>query len=470
MSSSSQTIKSKLNQFNINEIKSISKQDISKIESELTELEETYLSVFSNDRNEILKRQISITVKHIDQYLSNQNALSRQELAYLYFIKSLVLDKAPEYTKTSEECANKSLKLNPFICDSYIFLANVYWKKGDVQLAISYFKQALEIDEKDKTSIRSLSLLVRSQMSSIQVKEDKENKENERHLLANESLEYAKKAVDIDKKDPESWYVLGNAYFHYAFSSKDMTEMIKHLQKAVICYNMSEKYQEIYKNPDLYYNRSTVYIYLEKYNKAYTDLINADNIDPTLKASDKASQLTKSMINTYKLIKTKCGFKYKKLISIQNSIPSNLKSNSEFEITFADMFGLRSSSSDSVSHVSNASTKKKLISAKIIGSMKKLSDIPLSFICMDSKGNVFLLSIYNLSKDFIESIKIGFSNIVVLEPDISLFRYDIFGYKHELSYVEYVKVSVVDLSKLILDGSYCFGFSSLSKSSSTFFV
>lgn len=457
MCSSNLNLKTKLNQFNLNEIRTISQKDISSIESHLISLEETFLSVFSFQRNEILKGKLSNIVKIIDEYLSNQNILSRQELAFLYFVKSLVLDKSPEFSKICEECANKSLKLNPFLADSYVFLANVYWKKGDIQLAISYFKQALEIEENNKTSIRSLSLLVRSQLPSSHTKDDKED----RYLMANESLEFAKRAVDLDKKDSESWYVLGNAYFHYAFTSKDKFQMIKHLQKAVISYNMSEKYQDIYKNPDLYYNRSTVNIYLEKYNEAYIDLIKADEIDPTLKANDKAKQLIESMSNINKLIKTKCGLKYKRLISIQNSIPSNLKENSEFEIVFPDINSLQSSS------LSSSSMQKKLISAKIVDILKKLSDIPLSFICMDSKGNMFVLSVYNLSKEFTESIKVGFSNIIILEPEISLFRFDIIENKEK---VEYVKVSVVDLSKLILDGNYCYGFSSLSKSCSTFFV
>ena len=44
------------------------------------------------------------------------------------------------------------------------------WKKPDIEQAIKYFKNALELDPKNKTSLRSLSMIVRT-------KETKSNEE-----------------------------------------------------------------------------------------------------------------------------------------------------------------------------------------------------------------------------------------------------------------------------------------------------
>ena len=88
------------------------------------------------------------------------------------------------------------MKLNPFNADNYNCIAHIVWKKGDIDSAIKYFEKASEIDSKNKTSLRCLSMIVRSrEFSTI---EDKQ-------AASKLSLEYAKKAVGIDLKDSESW-------------------------------------------------------------------------------------------------------------------------------------------------------------------------------------------------------------------------------------------------------------------------
>ena len=48
------------------------------------------------------------------------------------------------------------------------------WKKPDIEQAIKYFKNALELDPKNKTSLRSLSMIVRT-------KETKSNEEKKKN-------------------------------------------------------------------------------------------------------------------------------------------------------------------------------------------------------------------------------------------------------------------------------------------------
>ena len=56
-------------------------------------------------------------------------------------------------------------------------------------------------DEKNKTTLRSLSMLVRSKEFTS---------ETEKSEAAKKSLEYAKKAVEVDLKDAESWCIFFN--------------------------------------------------------------------------------------------------------------------------------------------------------------------------------------------------------------------------------------------------------------------
>ena len=70
------------------------------------------------------------------------------------------------------------------------------WKKGDINIAIKYFEKAFELDKKNKTSLRCLSMITRSK--------DTSNLE-EKQSAAMLSLDYGKMAIGIDLKDSESW-------------------------------------------------------------------------------------------------------------------------------------------------------------------------------------------------------------------------------------------------------------------------
>ena len=72
-------------------------------------IDNIYFNDYSNDRGENLKKFIFEIIKIIDENLQNSNILSKNEISFLYFIKSLCLDKLPEYSKIAEESASKSV-------------------------------------------------------------------------------------------------------------------------------------------------------------------------------------------------------------------------------------------------------------------------------------------------------------------------------------------------------------------------
>lgn len=242
--------------------------------------------------------------------------------------------------------------------------------------------------------------------------------------------------------------VFGNAYFHHAFLHKNQYD---DLQKAMNCYQMAEKNQRKYKNPDLYYNRAMVHLYLENYTLAYNDLITTESIDQNLKAGEFAESVVNNNLNFLKQIKNQCGIKNKKLNQLLVTIPINTNTNSGYELI------------DVENNV--GSNNKKMISAKVIEIITKNVDIPISLICCDHKGIFFIASIYNLSKEFKEQVKPKISNIVIIDPIInkSNFTYTNKDY-------EYLLVKVVDLTKLLLNGKVCSHFITNSELSSTFFT
>ena len=171
--------------------------------------------------------------------------------------------------------------------------------------------------------------------------------------------------------------------------------------------------------------------------------------------------MLENIISVSKSIKSQCNIKIKKLNRILSTLPINVNIKSGYTLIpcQVDVFN-----NDNRTGTEDVSNKKYLISAKIIQIINKVSEIPLSFICCDFKANFFVLSIYSLSKEFKENIKPGFSNIIILEPNLTKFSFTLMDKTYE-----YTKITVTDLSKFLLDGKYCSIFSSNSESSSTFF-
>eukprot|EP01042_Synura_sphagnicola_P029131 gene29131-37585_t len=108
-----------------------------------------------------------------------------------------------------------------------------------------------------------------------------------------ESLKLAKQAIELDLNDHKSWYIYGNAlcasYFYVSFGIKD-------LQKSLHAYRQSEKLGGSC-NPDLFFNKGNVHLYLQEYNHAIASFHRAYSIDPSLTAAREAIQETQQLHN-----------------------------------------------------------------------------------------------------------------------------------------------------------------------------
>lgn len=87
-----------------------------------------------------------------------------------------------------------------------------------------------------------------------------------------------------------------------------------------------------------------------------------------------------------------------------------------------------------------------------------------SVICLDHDGRFFCLSFYNVGKTFLESIKFAISNVVVIEPNFKIFKFDINNKVYE-----YPCIQVSNLSKVLIDGKYLMNFASSALVNSKFF-
>ena len=84
-------------------------QNLEDILDLLNKIDETFFRDYSEKRVALLNEQIMAVCDIIDSNLDCSNNLTKEELSFLYFSKSLCLDKLPDYSKKAEESADKNV-------------------------------------------------------------------------------------------------------------------------------------------------------------------------------------------------------------------------------------------------------------------------------------------------------------------------------------------------------------------------
>lgn len=82
-------------------------------------------------------------------------------------------------------------------------------------------------------------------------------------------------------------------------------------------------------NPDLFFNRATVFEYLERYNEATSDFQKAHVIDPNLGGESRSDQIIKFVSMAYNAIANKGRLKTNRLNDMVKSIPTSIPSIGE---------------------------------------------------------------------------------------------------------------------------------------------
>ena len=81
----------------------------------------------------------------------------------------------------------------------------------------------------------------------------------------------------------------------------NLNEDVEQLNLALRAYTQTEK-QMTEPNPDLFFNRATIFEYLERYGEAVRDYNNAHSIDPNLNAQGKAGAIVNFVVQTCNLV------------------------------------------------------------------------------------------------------------------------------------------------------------------------
>ena len=111
--------------------------------------------------------------------------------------------------------------------------------------------------------------------------------------------------------------MLGNAHLTNFFVNNEST---RELESALKAYSWTERNMKE-PNPDLFFNRATIFEYLERYNEAVHDFTTAHTIDPHLGGDRKSEKIIGFVSRAYNSIANKGKLKSNRLIDMVRSIP-----------------------------------------------------------------------------------------------------------------------------------------------------
>ncbi len=107
---------------------------------------------------------------------------------------------------------------------------------------------------------------------------------------------------------------------------------MEQLDLALKAYSQTER-QMKEPNPDLFFNRATIYEYLERYSEAVRDYNSAHSIDPNLNGQAKAGAIIDFVVQTCNLVQSRAASKAKKNQDLSRSIPTQIEGELRFPIT-----------------------------------------------------------------------------------------------------------------------------------------
>ena len=357
-----------------------------------------------------------------------------------------ILKKSNEaQTQSAEDMLKKAAKLDPSLDGAWVTLAQLLWKKGDLEGAQNCYAAVLR--KKDilsnkvvhKKTLCQMSMLCRSLAKSFA----KPGTEQQKKFVA-ESVMYAKAAVKLDLTDGYSWYQVGTAYMS-AFFAQGATDKSKLLQ-ALKAYDCAEKGGPlgdmnsgdlngdkpktntpssncgISDHPDLHFNRAVVSRYVEHYSDALNGFKRAQELDPDLPTQSEVD----AVLSALGKLDDGCrgigqAFKPKKLTGIKLALKEECEGGdgvayekSTYTCTALDDLkeGLNATCAlrvrvvlDATAGASNGDNTDERASTGALN---------LHYVVVDKRGNLAAVSVYGLEDG---AVRLS-STVTLLNPDV----------------------------------------------------
>jgi len=133
----------------------------------------------------------------------------------------------------------------------------------------------------------------------------------------------------------------------------------------------------------------------------------AIDLDPSLPGADEVDNIQRFVGKMCKLVSSKNGVKPKKLTQMVQSLPADRKTQGRDRVEFKEL--------------KVGANTGKCVHAKVVAPVSRDADIPISFLLCDKDTDMLVLSVYNVTGDLINGIKVG-DLCVVLDPLLKQIR------------------------------------------------
>lgn len=255
----------------------------------------------------------------LEKILIDYNEIEEQirdpcQRALFSYWKGRAFNIFPEYDKRATDYLSKAALLQPSNVLTLNELGESYAKNGEFDMAANCFKNA-NGKEKNRLVLRNLSIVTRQLASKV-------TDRAERNRMIEESIQYAKQAVELDVKDGASWYTLANSYVCFYFMVENHP---KNLKQAFSAYNLALNDPASASNGDLHYSRGVALQYHEDYAAALASYARALELDSE---NDDARNNQEQLLSYLRTITDQLACKgrikpkkFKTLISILNEMP-----------------------------------------------------------------------------------------------------------------------------------------------------
>ncbi|KAL1506730.1 hypothetical protein ABEB36_006037 [Hypothenemus hampei] len=378
----------------------------------------------------------ALLTKDLQIFKKHENLALQENKPYYYYLKGKLINLGAEYSEEAENLLSKAIKLDAKLVNAWNELGECYCKKPEFPKAKSCFEGAMK-EQRNKVSLRSLSIIYRQSTFSNSQKEIIKNLET--------SIAYAKEAVQLDPQDGLSWETLGNTYVAYFFMVHQKPILLK---QSLSAYTQAEKYIVSRSSPHLHYNKAINFKYQEYFKLALESFHEACRYNPLWEVPrQKENELVMYLKNIQELVNKKGKLKPKKLQQIVGSIDVKqlgLYGGEGFVNSVGEKITLKETPYDNLTPGPNENT---VILGKVICSIRTEDNVPFTFCSIDKAGSVIVTSVYNLASG--KGVIIG-DSVAIPEPFLNEvdFVYNGDTFKFKLVRVDMPVILVVNSKKL----------------------
>lgn len=196
-------------------------------------------------------------------------------------------------------------------------------------------------------------------------------------------------------KDSQSWYALGNAHLTNFFTNGQATEQLTSALKA---YAQSEK-NMTEANPDLFFNRATIFEYLERYSEAIQDYNVAHSIDASLHADQKAGKIINFVVMTANLVLSRQDSKGQKTKDWVKTIPTSIEGTLKFPHLKEQQRNEQVKYSVArIGDLENGLNNGAILTCKVVMHLEKFAEVPCTCLIVDSQHSFAVASFYGTNK------------------------------------------------------------------------